>query len=425
MNMASYRWLSRLLGPALWLSSVWRCRDYPGQRQARAERWGYLASPPKAVSVVWLHAASVGEARAVAPLLQALLAAGYNVHVTTNTPTGWQAIHDRFGDAITQSYAPLDTPGAVGRFLDRLRPTAAIRVELELWPNVLMQLRARGIPSALVNARLSNRSLLRYQRLGRLMAQVLGCVDWAGAQSQADAQRLQLLGMPASRIDVTGNLKFDQPVDQTQVEAGHHWRQSFAAERPVWVAASVRDGESEVMLEAHERLRERYPDALLLLVPRHPERFQWPALPQHWGSNAIVRRSLGDRVGPQTAVLLGDTMGELTQYLAAADVAFVGGSLVSVGGHNPLEPAALGLPIIMGAHVFNFAEIDALLEAAGGRYRVSDAVELAATLTALFDDTKTRERVGTQALTVVNDHRGAAERSLRGLNARLNLAVLQ
>ena len=425
MNMTVYRGLSRLLGPALWLRSVWRYRDYPDQRRARAQRWGYVTAPPTAGSVVWLHAASVGEARAVAPLLQALLDEGHCVHVTTNTPTGWQAVHARFGDAITQSYPPLDTPGAVNRFLDRLRPAAAIRVELELWPNLLNALQARGIPSALVNARLSERSLSAYQRLGGLMEQVLGCVDWVGAQSQADGQRLQALGLPAQRLEVTGNLKFDQPVDQTQVEAGQQWRARFAAERPVWVAASVRDGESEFVLEAHARLLERYPEALLLLVPRHPERFQWPALPQHWGQQATRRRSQGDLVGPQTTVLLGDTMGELTRYLAAADVVFMGGSLVPVGGHNPLEAAALGLPITMGTHVFNFAEVDALLAAAGGRYQVSDAAELAATLVQLFDDAKTRRQVGARARTVVDAHRGAAERSLRSLNACLNLAALQ
>ena len=423
MTLWLYRGLIRLLGPVLLLTTLWRYRQYGNQRQAIAERLGWVNAP--AASVIWVHAASVGEVRAVAAVVQQALDAGHAVHLTTNTPTGRQAAWERFGDTLTQSYPPLDTPAAVKRFLNRLQPRAAIRVELELWPTLLIALQQRGIKTALINARLSERSLQRYQRVRGLMPRVLAVFDWVGVQSQTDAQRLQALGLAATRIDVTGNLKFDQVLDSAQVAAGRHWRTTHAAKRPVWVAASVRDGEGAIMVEAHQRLRERYPEALLLLVPRHPASFQLPPLPDAWGSNGCAQHSKSERVDADTAMVLGDTMGELTMFLAAADIAFVGGSLVPVGGHNPLEPAVLGLPIIMGPHVFNFAGVDALLAAAGGRYRVANSADLAATLESLFDDAAMRERAGSQALSVVNQHRGAAQRTWQQLTQHLELTALE
>jgi len=253
MTQWLYRGLMRLLGPVLLLATLWRYRQYGNQRQAIAERLGWVNAP--AASVIWMHAASVGEVRAVAAIVQQALDAGHTVHLTTNTPTGRQAAWERFGDTLTQSYPPLDTPAAVKRFLNRLQPRAAIRVELELWPTLLIALQRSGIKTALINARLSERSLQRYQRLRGLMPRVLAAFDWVGVQSQADAQRLQALGLPAARIDVTGNLKFDQVLDSAQVAAGRHWRTTHAAKRPVWVAASVRDGEGAIVVEAHQRLR--------------------------------------------------------------------------------------------------------------------------------------------------------------------------
>lgn len=407
--LALYRLLTRLGLPVALLYLFWRGRRDPAYREGLGQRLGHLpAEIPE--RPLWLHAASVGEVQAAVGLIRALAERG-PLFVTTNTPTGRETLRQRCGDDIAHAYLPLDTPGATARFLDRLRPRAAILVELELWPNLLHGLAARQVPVALVNARLSARSLARYRRLGGLLREVCAGLAAVGAQTPEDAERLAALGVPGARITVTGNLKFDQAPDAAQVAAGERLREAIGS-RPVWVAASVREGEEAAVLEAHRAVRARLPEALLVAVPRHPERFEPLARRIAEAGLRCARRSAGAVPAADDAVLLGDTMGELPVFLAAGDVVFVGGSLVPVGGHNPLEPAALGRPVLMGPEVVNVRAIDALLGEAGGRTRVTDAASLAEAVADLLAAPDRRREMGAAAAAVVAAHRGATARTL-------------
>jgi 3-deoxy-D-manno-octulosonic-acid transferase len=412
MTPLVYRALSRLALPAVLARLYWQGRRDESLRADLAERLGR----PGEVSggpVIWVHAASVGEVRAVAPLVRAMAAAGRSIHLTTNTTTGRQTVEQLDLPVAGVTLAPLDSPGVVARFLSALRPVAAVMVELELWPNRLLALQKAGIPVALVNARLSEQSLNRYQRLGALIPAALDGVRRVAAQTEDDARRLATLGVPAQRIRTTGNLKFDQTLDEAQVAAGHRLREMLGQKRPVWVAASARNDEIAPILTAHERLLQAHPQALLILVPRHPDRVTLPppatAQTADW---QWARRSSGEHPSATTQVFVGDTLGELPVFLAAADVAFVGGSLVAVGGHNPLEPALLGLPVLMGPHVRNVVEIDNLLAEAGGRRRVMDAHELADALIGLFNAPALAQRMGQAAQSVAAAHGGACKRTM-------------
>ncbi len=407
MNAAAYRVLAQAFAPAVLGYLWWRSRREPAYREQIPERLGRLTAPSSGASPIWVHAASMGEVRAVAPLIRALLKAGEPVHLTTNTPAGRDTAVSVFADRVGISYAPLDTPSAINRFLDQLNPKAAVFVELELWPQRFLALAQRGIPTAIVNARLSERSLRRYQRLGRVLQDALQAVATVAAQTAPDAERFQQLGVTASRLTVTGNLKFDQTLDAELVECGRELRARMGAERSVWVAASVREGEAETVIAAHQKLRRECPDALLILVPRHPQQFSLPT-----DAGDVLRWSAQTTVLDSTSVLLADVTGELPRFLAAADIAFVGGSLVDVGGHNPLEPASLGLPVLMGPSVTNFERVDALLAEAGARVQVKDAKTLADSLIALFADVARRETMGAKGRAVVADHQGACERTL-------------
>jgi 3-deoxy-D-manno-octulosonic-acid transferase len=412
MTPLVYRALSRLVLPAMVARLYWQGR---GDQTARADlgerlgRSGAVSGEP----VIWVHAASVGEIRAVAPLVRAMAAAGRSIHLTTNTPTGRRTVEQLDLPVAGATLAPLDSPGVVARFLSALRPVAAVMVELELWPNRLLALQKAGIPVALVNARLSEPSLHRYQRLGALIPTALGGVGRIAAQSGDDARRLATLGVPAKRIRTTGNLKFDQTLNASQVAEGRRLRKTLGQKRPVWMAVSAREDEIAPVLNAHERLLQAHPQALLILVPRHPDRVTLPppapgqAMDWQW-----ARRSSAESPDATTQVFVGDTLGELPVFLAAADTAFVGGSLVAVGGHNPLEPAMLGLPVLMGPDVRNVVEVDHLLGEAGGRQRVTDAEDLADALTGLFNDPARAHRMGTAAAAVASAHGGACGRTL-------------
>lgn len=413
MKPATYRLVSRIAAPFAVGYLWWRGRREPAYRACLQERLGRSASTPAHRSgVVWVHAASVGEVRAAVPVIEGLQQQGHALVVTTNTPGGRAAVQSMAGERVTVAYPPLDTPAATARFLAHWRPAAAVFVELELWPNRLFALAEAAVPVAIVNARLSERSLRRYQRLGELMPQALAGVSRVAAQSESDQARLIQLGVAADRVEVAGNLKFDQALDAAQITAGKALRAQIGAERPVWVAASVREGEQTAVLAAHAQLRQHQPDALLILVPRHPQRSERPP-------GAVAQRSADETVESATEVLYADTLGELMTFLAAADVAFVGGSLVPVGGHNPLEPAALGLPVLMGPEVTNFQQVDAWLGEAGGRQRVVDGASLGEALKVLFSDDAARQRAGAAAQAVVSAHRGAAERTLAMINGIL------
>jgi 3-deoxy-D-manno-octulosonic-acid transferase len=383
------------------------------------ERFGYGSSRLERPSI-WVHAVSVGEVVAASSLIAALRRdyPQYPVVVTTVTPTGAQRVRDLFGDDVLHSYAPYDTIGSVRRFFKRMQPRIVIVIETELWPNMYAACGERGVPLVLANARISPRSMRRYQRFIGLFRRALSHGVVIAAQSEQDAERFRLLGADPDRTTVTGNLKADLVFPPGMTDAGLEFRREQVGARPVWVAASTHAGEEEAALAAHAMVRAAIPEALLLLVPRHPDRFNGVAALIESRQLAFGRRSLGEVPAPEAAVYLVDSLGELPLFYAAADVAFVGGSLVPVGGHNLLEPAVLGIPVITGPHNFNAEDIALLLQEADALQLVENATELGAAITALLRDPELRRHRGARARRMYDQSGGALSR-LRALLAPL------
>lgn len=407
-----YTVLLYLITPFVLLRLLWRGRELPAYRQRWGERFGFVPRPAQPVAV-WVHAVSVGEALAAMPLIRALIArhGPGRIWVTTTTPTGSERVQQQLGTQVLHSYAPYDRPGDVARFLDTVRPAKIVVMETELWPNLLHAAAQRGIALTIANGRLSPRSFKRYGRIRGFTGEMLAKVTRIAAQSEADAERFRWLGAPAERVSTMGNIKFDQALPEAQLAAGARLRQRIGA-RPVWIAASTHEGEDELVLAAHRELLRSDPQALLILVPRHPQRFDAvAALAQAQGFTLQRRSTLGDSDTLAAQVLLGDSMGELFAYFAASDVAFVGGSLIPVGGHNVLEPAALGLPVLFGPHMHNFVQArDLLMEAQAG-IQVS-ANYLPESLRVLLHDAKRRAELGEAGRRVVEANRGALQRLL-------------
>ncbi|BFI97138.1 MAG: lipid IV(A) 3-deoxy-D-manno-octulosonic acid transferase [Rhodanobacter sp.] len=388
-----------------------------------AERFGFFKAPSSLRDSLWVHAVSVGEVNAAEPLIKALKRdyPDAPLVMTTVTPTGTARVQQLFGDSVFHVYLPYDLPHAVNRFLAGVRPRLALIVETEIWPNLYFACRRRGVPLMIVNARLSERSVRGYRPrpLRGMVRAALGCVDLIAAQSQRDAARYRLIGAPASRVVVCGNLKYDMPVPRDALSTGEHLRERWGARRPVWIAASTHEGEELAVLEAHLEALKRLPDALLLMAPRHPERFR-PV------ENAV--RSLGFAMGtygadgapsPSDQVFVIDAMGQLMPFYAAADLAFVGGSLVPIGGHNVLEPASLGTAVLVGPHTFNFEEITASLVEHGGASRVPDGGALGHAVLQLLCDSERCRAMGQAAQQVFERERGAVARLMQLIAARM------
>jgi len=366
---------------------------------------------------VWLHAVSVGEVQACAPLVSALCRhhPGIALTVTTFTPTGAARARALFGNLAQVRYVPYDLPGAVRRFFARVQPRLAVIFETELWPNLYHESARRGVPLVLASARISARSLRRYQRLGALFRDTLSQTAVVAAQGPKDAERFRELGADPASTHVTGNIKFDFELPPDIAARGARLRGLYAPERPLWVAGSTHGGgEEQAVLAAHQRVRAAEPRALLVLAPRHPPRFAEVAQLLSEAGVSYARRSTAASGTDLAAcqVLLLDSLGELLDFYAAADVAFVGGSLVPVGGHNLLEPAALGVPILTGPNNFNGEEIARLLIARGAAQVVHDASELGARVSALLADGQLRARMGAQGRASVDGNRGALTKLL-------------
>lgn len=406
-----YTLLMYLATPVIVLRLLTRGIRYGSYHQRWPERFGLFRTPGLS-GTLWVHAVSVGEVNAAEPLIKALKAAYPNAPlvVTTVTPTGSERVRQLFGDSVFHVYLPYDLPFAVSRFLHRVRPRLAVIVETEIWPNLYFACRRRGIPLMIVNARLSERSMRGYRPARGLVRAALRCVTLVAAQSRTDAARYRMLGAPAERVVVCGNLKFDMPVPLKAREGGESMREQWGRLRPVWMAASTHEGEELAVLEAHLEVLQRLPDALLLLAPRHPDRFRIVEhLVHNLGFSAGVRSA--ERVpAPRHQVFVIDTMGELMPFYAAADLAFVGGSLAPIGGHNVLEPASLSKPVLVGPHTFNFDDITQTLVREGGGARIANADGLGTAVQRLLRDHDTLVRMGADAREVFDSEQGAVKR---------------
>jgi 3-deoxy-D-manno-octulosonic-acid transferase len=419
------------------LTRLWlRGRKEPGYRQHWGERLGFYgraagssAAPAVVGPVLWVHAVSVGETRAAEPLVDALLAEypHSRIILTHMTPTGratGKSLFAKHGERLVQSYLPYDTASMVSRFIRHFKPSVCILMETEVWPNLIAVCGAKDVPVVLANARLSERSLRKATRFGSLLTTAARGITLVAAQTEADAQRVRSLGV--QRVEVTGSIKFDVVVPDAALAIGAALRAAIGA-RPVLLCASTREGEEELILQAYVSARSALPaDLLLLIVPRHPQRFD--EVQQLIAARGLVaeRRSKlaldGGAMPHSVDVLLGDSMGEMFAYYAACDVAFVGGSLLPLGGQNLIEPAALGKPVLIGQHTFNFELVTEDALAAGGAQRVTDAGDLLTTAGRLLGDTAARKTMGDHALAFANQHRGATRRTLALLPALIRRA---
>ncbi len=409
-----YSLLLVALAPLIALRLLWRGRRQPEYLHNVGERLGRFRqlAPPR---VIWVHAVSVGETRAAQPLVEALQACWpeHGILMTCMTPTGREAARTVYGDTVTIAYLPYDYAGAVDRFFRHFSPVFGVLMETEVWPNLLAAARQREVPVILANARLSARSARGYARVGALARPAFASLAAVAAQTAGDAGRLAALGAP--RVEVCGNLKFDVNPPAAALALGNSWREALGGRR-VWVAASTREGEEALLLAAWRQSAQ--PGTLLVVVPRHPQRFDEVAALINGDGWHMVRRSAG-LPGPDDEVWLGDSMGELAAYYALADLAFIGGSLLPLGGQNLIEAAACGCPVLVGPHTFNFLQATDDAVASGAAMRVADAAELAAVAARMLGDADELGKMRAAALDFAKGHRGATARTVALIRSTL------
>ncbi len=414
-NMPSrylYSSLLYIVQPFIWLKLGYRSLKAKSYRHRVSERYGF--GPTLKQGGIWLHSVSVGETIASIPLVKALQAAypQLPITITTMTPTGSEQVQKSFGESVQHCYLPYDLPCAMRRLINNINPKIAIVMETELWPNMIHQLNRRNIPVMLANGRLSARSAKGYGKVKSLVSPMLNEMSLIAAQYQADGDRYIELGLTREKLQVCGSVKFDINVSDTQRQQANELKHQWAADKPVWIAASTHAGEDEILLAAHKQLLQTVPNALLILVPRHPERFDEVAKLVANNQFRFLRKSHNEAVTADCQVIIGDTMGELMTLFGIADVAFIGGSLVERGGHNPLEPAAYGLPLIMGPHTFNFSSICTMLEDASALTTVSDEHALEEQLRIFFKDKEKASIKGKKALAVLQLNQGSLAKHL-------------
>lgn len=412
MSRNIYTLLLYLLLPFTPLKLLWRARKQPEYLAHWQERYGFYKLKPHK-PVIWLHCVSVGETRAAEPLIKSLLAQhpNYQILLTHTTPTGRATSEQLFGSSVARAYLPYDLPFAVNRFLRHFKPVIGVLMETELWFNLIASCQQRKTPLLLVNARLSEKSAQGYHKLGEVAQLGLQGLTAVAAQTAQDAARLQNLG--ANNVSIIGNIKFDvAPQDDTAAK-GQLLRNVLGNQRPVFLAASTRDGEEELILDAVAKAN--IPNLLTIIVPRHPQRFEVVAeLLKKKTSGFVSRSSLtnGSNVNPQTSFVLGDSMGEMFTYYACCDLAFIGGSLLPLGGQNLIEACSMGKPVLIGPHTFNFEQATEMAIAAGAALRVQDSSDLARHLQTLFADAGKQNTMRAAALRFSNESRGATERTL-------------
>jgi 3-deoxy-D-manno-octulosonic-acid transferase len=401
--------------PLVLLRLWWRGRKEPGYRLHWRERLGFYGAHGAGAHTLWVHAVSVGETRAAEPLIDALMLAypDSRIVLTHMTPTGratGKALFAKHGARLVQAYLPYDIPFMVRRFIRHFVPRICILMETEVWPNLIAACGER-VPVALVNARLSERSLRRGRRFGALMSDAARALALVAAQTEADAARIRSLGAP--RVEVTGSIKFDVLVPEAALATGA-WLRARIGARPVLLCASTREGEEALILDACAPLLALPGQPLLMIVPRHPQRFDEVAAMVAARGLTLQRRSslMDGGATVQAQVLLGDSMGEMFAYYSACDVAFVGGSLLPLGGQNLIEACALGKPVLVGPHTFNFAQVSEQAVAAGAAVCVRDNKELVSIVEKLLVGEEQRRAMGGYALAFANNHRGATARTV-------------
>lgn len=421
MSRLLYTLVYSLLLPAILLRLLWRSRLAPAYRQRWLERFGLFAAPDfdHSKPVIWLHAVSVGETLAAVPLIKQLQLEhpDWQWIITTTTPTGSEQVRAIFGAAILENstahvYAPYDLPVFLSSFIKRTQPALAIVMETELWPNLLRSCNNHDIPVIIANARLSEKSACGYKKLAPLTRSMLSDVSMIAAQQHADGERFINLGLAREKLTVTGSIKFDLDLDDVIRSKAAALRLQWSSNetRKVWLAASTHPGEDGIILQAYTELKKQFSDLLLVLVPRHPERFSTVATQCEQAGWNTIKRSSNTKPATGTDIVIGDTMGELLAFYGAADIAFVGGSLVPVGGHNLIEPAAWVCPVISGPYLFNFSEVEKLLQENHALLIAKDAAELAETVSRLLSDEQGRKDAGKRARQVADNNRGALQK---------------
>jgi len=417
----AYALVTYLLMPVY--AAYWFVRGI-GNRSYRdrfGQRFGF-GYPRLIDGSIWIHAVSVGEVQASVPLVNSIAKQfpDRQLLVTTVTPTGAARVKALFGDTVQHCYIPFETPDAVTRFFNAVQPDIALILETEIWPNIYYECSQRDIPLVLVSARISPNSVVTYRKFLPLFRQTLSYGIVIAAQSEIDAERFRLLGATPERTKVTGNIKFDIELAEDLLERGAEFRRNNFEDRPVWVAASTHDREEEQVLYAHAQVCKKFPNALLVLAPRHPERFASVRSLLHKQGINFVARTDDVPCTPETQVYLGDTMGDVPLFYAAANVAFVGGSLVPIGGHNLLEPAALGRPVVTGPHLFHTQDIAGKFEKDGASISVNSAEQLGTAVTDLFADEDKAADIGRRGLKIVQQNKGALDRLLKLLEPLLS-----
>lgn len=418
-----YTILLYLIQPLVWLRLLYRSYKAPAYRKRWLERYGFCKSKVKPDGIL-VHAVSVGETIAAIPLINSLQRDYPNlpITVTTMTPTGSERVTTLLGNSVSHVYLPYDLPCAINRFLKSVRPKLVIIMETELWPNLICQLNKHNIPLIIANARLSERSAKRYNKLGKTIHRLLPKISMVAAQNQQDGTRFISLGLPEDHLSITGSIKFDISLTAEQQNQIMALKQQWQLDRQVFIAASTHAGEDEIILTAFKQLLNKYTDLLLILVPRHPERFKTAAKLIDDHQLTYLCRSQQQKPTAETQVILGDTMGELLSLYALSDIAFVGGSLIERGGHNPLEPALHHIPIIMGEYFFNFNVIgQQLISADGMLVCTSSADALYSAVDNLLKDENKRKQLGENAYQVLKQNQGALERLLAIVNRYLTV----
>ena len=404
-----YSLIFRLLLPLIFVRLWWRGRHQPSYRKHYRERMGFC--PFRLSECVWLHVVSLGESVAAKPIIDFLLEQDLPLLITNTTATGRDYISKNYGNRVHHCYFPYDLNNMIHRLVKRINPKALIMMETELWPNLLRYCKKNHIPTLLLNGRMSSRSATRYAKWPSVTKPLMQAISIAAVQTDADKKRFVELGVPADQVYITGSIKFDlQLPDDLQQRAKA--LQMAIGNRPTWIAASTHAGEEALVLDAHQQVLECCPNALLILVPRHPDRFDDVADILTKRQASFVRRSKGDTLNGSHTIFLGDTTGELLTFFHCAQISFVGGSFVSVGGHNPLEPAAVQVGSLTGPHIHNFQRIFTQLIDAKGAIMVQDADDLAKHISTLLTDKKCCTTMGKAAQAVLNQHRGATQRVL-------------